>query len=76
MRLKGVYFKLKYFLTVSNGDLFDVVWNIKNFIRNDINNDIIIIMRQKDCLPHNVRELEFEDILTKVTPLCLRYFKN
>ena len=45
-------------------------------IRNDINNYTIIIVRQRDCLLHNVYKLEFEDILTKITYLCLRYLKD
>ena len=76
MRLKGAHSKLKRFLIVYNSDLFNVIWNIKNLIKNDINNYIITIARQRDRLPYNVRELEFEDILTKVTPLYLRYLKN
>ena len=75
-RLKGAHSKLKRFLIGSNSDLFNVVRNIKNLIKNDINNYIITIARQRDRLPYNVRELEFEDILTKVTPLCLRYLKG
>jgi hypothetical protein len=35
-----------------------------------------MIARQRDRLLYNVRELEFKDILTKVTPLYLRYLKN
>ena len=35
-----------------------------------------MIARQRDCLLYDVCELEFEDILTKVTPLCLCYLKN
>ena len=34
------------------------------------------IARQRGRPLHDVREPEFEDILTKVTPLCLRYLKN
>ena len=34
------------------------------------------LVRQRDCLPHNVCQLEFEDILTKVTPMCLRHLKD
>jgi len=33
------------------------------------------LARQKDRLPHDVRQLEFKDILTKVTPVCLRHLK-
>ena len=36
----------------------------------------MMIARQRDRLLHDVREPEFGDILTKVTPLCLRYLKN
>jgi hypothetical protein len=34
------------------------------------------IARQRDRLPHDVREPEFEDILTKVTTVCLRHLKD
>ena len=68
--------KLKRFLTVSNGDLFDVVRNIENLIRNDINAHTMMLARQRDRLLHDVCQLEFEDILTKVTPMCLRHFKD
>ena len=34
------------------------------------------IARQRDRPPHDVREPEFEDILTKVTPVCLRHLKD
>src|ERR1700733_404787 len=57
-------------------DLFDVVRNIENLIQNDINNHTMTIARQRDRPPHDVREPEFEDILTKVTPLCLRHLKD
>ena len=63
--------KLKRFFAASNGNLFDVIWNIKNLIRNDINAYIITLARQRDRLPHDVRQPEFEDILAKVTPVCL-----
>jgi hypothetical protein len=36
----------------------------------------MMIIRQRDCPPHDVYKLEFKDILTKVTPLCLYHFKN
>ena len=75
-QLKGAHSKLKRFLIVSNSNLFNIVRNIKNLIRNNINNYIIIIARQRDRLPHNVHKPEFKDILTKVTPLYLRYFKD
>ena len=67
---------MKRFLVVSNGDLLDVVRNIENLIRNDINAHIMTLARQRDRLPHDVREPEFEDILTKVTPVCLRHLKD
>ena len=63
-RLEGAYTKLKHFLIVSNGDLYDVVQNIENLIKNDINHHIITIARQRDRLPHDVREPKFEDIRT------------
>ena len=75
-QLKGAYAKLKRFLIVSNGDLYDIVQNIKNLIKNDINQHIVTIARQRDRLPHDIREPEFEDILTKVTPLYLRHLKD
>jgi hypothetical protein len=75
-RLKVAHSKLKRFLIVSNGGLFNIVRNIKTLIRNDINNYTITITRQKDHVPYNVREPEFKDILTKVTPLYLRYLKD
>ena len=34
------------------------------------------LARQRDRPPHDVRQLEFEDILTKVTPMCLRHLKD
>ena len=75
-QLKGAHSKLKRFLIVSNGDLYNIVQNIKNLIKNDINHHIITIARQRDRLPHDVREPEFKDILTKVTPICLRHLKG
>ena len=68
--------KLKRFLTVSNGDLFDVIQNIENLIKNDINAHTIMLARQRDHLPHDVRQLEFKDILIKVTLMCLRHLKD
>ena len=37
LRLKGAHAKLKRFLIVSNGDLYNIVQNIENLIKNDIN---------------------------------------
>ena len=34
------------------------------------------LARQRDRLPHDVRQPEFKDILTKVTPICLRHLKD
>ena len=34
------------------------------------------LARQRDRPPHDVRQPEFEDILTKVTPMCLRHLKD
>ena len=45
-----------------------MVRNIKNLIKNEINNYIITLAKHRDRPPHNVRELEFDDILYKVTP--------
>ena len=67
-RLKGAYTKLKRFLQVSTGDLFNIVRGIKNLIKNKVNHHIITLARQRDRLPYNVREPEFDDILYKVTP--------
>ena len=53
-----------------------MVQNIENIVKNDINHYIITIARQRDRPPHDVREPEFENILTKVTPLYLRHFKD
>ena len=53
---------------MSSGDLFNVVKNIKNLIKNEINDYIITLARHRDYPPHNVREPEFDDILYKVTP--------
>ena len=75
-QLEGAYAKLKRFLIVSNGDLYDIVQNIENLIKNDINYHIITIARQRDRLLHNICELKFKDILTKVTPLCLCHLKD
>ena len=74
-RLKGAHTRLKAFLQVSTGDLFNVVRNIKNLIKNEINNHTITLAKHQDRPPHNVREPEFDDILYKVTPQCLRHLK-
>jgi len=34
------------------------------------------LVRQRDRLPLNMRELKFEDILTKVITIYLYYFKD
>jgi hypothetical protein len=67
-QLKGAHAKLKLFLQVSTGDLFDIVLNIKNFIKNDINKHRVTLACYQDSPLHNVREPEFDDILYKVTP--------
>jgi len=74
-RLKGAHTKLKAFLQVSTGNLFNVVRNIENLIKNEINNHTITLAKHRDRPPHNVREPEFDDILYKVTPQCLRHLK-
>ena len=63
LRLKGAYTKLKAFFQVSTSNLFNIVRNIKNLINNEINNYIITLVKHQDRLPHNIRELEFNDII-------------
>ena len=36
----------------------------------------MILARQRNRPLHDIRQLEFEDILTKVTPMCLRHLKD
>jgi len=67
-QLKGAHARLKSFLQVSFGDLFNIVQNIENLIKNEINDHIITLARHRDRPPHNVREPEFNNILYKVTP--------
>ena len=67
-RLEGAHTRLKAFLQVSTGDLFDVVRNIENLIKNEINNYTMTLAKHRDRPPHDVREPEFDDILYKVTP--------
>ena len=67
-QLKDAYTRLKNFLQVSSGNLFDIVKNIKNLIKNKINDYIITLARYRDRPPHDIYELEFDNILYKITP--------
>ena len=76
MQLKGAHIKLKHFLTVFNKDLYDVIQNIKNFIKNNINYYTITIAKQKNRLLHDIHKPKFKNIFTKMMPFYLHHFKD